>query len=410
MTDLSQAIAAIRGERAVLAARAAELQGQVNGINIALKILDQYLAETATPALKTPPVPEQRRDLYHSSDRREAVRLLSEQGKTVDQIVAETGLSRGSVSQNLRHLRGDGPKKKNAKNAVKPKSPAKPKRRFKTQFKAWPREVGGLPANHLAVIEKTTLFPSTVVDVKDSPRLLVSGQNSRKLGDRVVKGPWAGMPIFSLTLEERATCPESCHHWRTCYGNGMPRARRHRHGTGLEAALAKEIESLAKEFPDGFVVRLHQLGDFYSNTYACLWWTWLSDVPSLHVFGYTAHRPKSKIGRAIGVLNREFKDRCTIRFSCATPQPMGATTIWREARGQIEEGTVCPAQTGDTDCCGSCGLCWHPNFRDRCIVFMAHGPKFNGRQSNEEINPKLQALARNPWPAEMREAVEPVQT
>ncbi len=51
---------------------------------------------------------------------------------------------------------------------------------------------------------------------------LKSGGNNRKIGGVILKGHWKGFPIYGLTLEERATCPTSCHHWRSCYGNRMP--------------------------------------------------------------------------------------------------------------------------------------------------------------------------------------------
>lgn len=52
---------------------------------------------------------------------------------------------------------------------------------------------------------------------------------------------------------------------------------------------------------------------------------------------------------------------------------MQATTIWREARGKVEEGIVCPAQSGDTTACATCALCWSPWAGDQRIVFLGHG-------------------------------------
>src|SRR3990167_9551526 len=39
-------------------------------------------------------------------------------------------------------------------------------------------------------------------------------------------GAFKGMPLYSLTLEERATCERSCNAWSVCYGNNMPFAHR----------------------------------------------------------------------------------------------------------------------------------------------------------------------------------------
>ncbi len=260
----------------------------------------------------------------------------------------------------------------------RPKSVGAPRqnkvqRRFAEHFECDPENVRGLPADHPAVVEGRTLFPSTVVDATKSPKLLIEGKNHRKIGDRVVKGPWAGMPIYCLTLEERATCPDTCHMWRECYGNGMPLARRHKANGDLRFALTTELGVLNEKHPDGFVVRLHILGDFHSEIYAQAWGDWLAMYPALRVFGYTAHPRDSAIGKIIKRMTDKNWNRFAIRFSDPEPKPQGATTIWRKDQGKVPEGIVCPAQTNDTDCCGTCGLCWSEAMRSTPIVFMAHG-------------------------------------
>lgn len=238
------------------------------------------------------------------------------------------------------------------------------KRRF-TEHASSGRSVV-LKFNHPAAQDARTLFPSTVVDVADSPRLLVSGANQRKLGDRIVKGAWRGLPIYTLTLEERATCPRSCHHWLSCYGNNMHFSRRHRHGEELEKRLKYEVAALLRQHPQGVAVRLHILGDFYSFRYVKLWSDLLGQHPKLRVFGYTAWQPVTEVGAAIQIANELFPERCAIRFSGIESGPMHAA---REGA----DGVVCPVQTGNTDCCGTCGLCWASAFRDKTIVFLNHG-------------------------------------
>lgn len=250
-----------------------------------------------------------------------------------------------------------------------------------------PGKVRPLRPDHRAVIRSTTIFPTTVVDPADSPRVLVSGQNSRKLGRKVVKGPWAGMPLFSLTLEERATCPATCFHWRTCYGNSMHLARRHRHGPMLEATLESELSVLQEKHPRGFVVRLHVLGDFYSAEYARAWGYFLAAFPALRVFGYTAWPPGSPIGDVVAYLRQTSWDRFAVRYSGeywgsigAVTLTGGAVTLWEvPERPRTGNVVTCPAQTGATDCCGTCGLCWHPAARDLTIGFIAHGNALPGR-------------------------------
>lgn len=88
--------------------------------------------------------------------------------------------------------------------------------RFKARHQGDASEYLSLADDHPAIVGQRTLFPKTVVNAVDSPRLLVSGKNNPKLGDHITKGPRAGWPIYHLTLEERATCSSSCAQWTNC--------------------------------------------------------------------------------------------------------------------------------------------------------------------------------------------------
>ena len=251
------------------------------------------------------------------------------------------------------------------------KSGEGPLTRFKHNAMKDPKDLRTVSSD--APDEARTLFPSTVVSPAASPSVLVSGEHNRKLGKIVQKGDWAGMPIFQLSLEERATCPEDCFLWSDCYGNAMGMARRHS-TDGLEEVLAKEIKTLALTHANGFVIRLHTLGDFYSEAYVAFWELMLHDVPQLRVFGYTARKRDSKIGKRIKAITDRSWDRFAIRFSDAESKPQGATTIDRLPEGSVvPEGQVCPAETGDTACCATCGLCWSKNAKAKTIVFVKHG-------------------------------------
>ena len=59
--------------------------------------------------------------------------------------------------------------------------------------------------------------------------MLKRGEQNKKLGDKITKGAWKGMTMYSLTLEERATCPSDCQQWDNCYGDNMPFAHRFDH-------------------------------------------------------------------------------------------------------------------------------------------------------------------------------------
>ncbi len=183
-----------------------------------------------------------------------------------------------------------------------------------------------LAADHGAVVESRTRYPRSVIWPGLTDPVLKSGIHNRKIGDRVTKGAWAGMPIYTLTLEERATCPRACRNWRNCYGNKMPFADRHMPGEALERCLDTELNALARRHPGGFVVRLHVLGDFYSVNYVRCWAEWLATIPELHVFGYSAWASPHKVHKAICLTKAAFPHRFCIRFSNQGLPSWGAET------------------------------------------------------------------------------------
>src|SRR5437016_3610448 len=74
-----------------------------------------------------------------------------------------------------------------------------------------------LAADHPALVDRTTMFPGTIVRATAARSVLKSGQHSSKTGGRISVGRWKGFPIHTLTLVERETCPRSCQHWADCY-------------------------------------------------------------------------------------------------------------------------------------------------------------------------------------------------
>jgi hypothetical protein len=223
-----------------------------------------------------------------------------------------------------------------------------------------------LADDHPALVIGQSLFQARVEHPDDRPRLLIDGHNSRKIGRRVMKGKLRGAPIFTLTLEERATCPRTCAEWRTCYGNSMNWARRIKHGPDFERRLWEELADKQAKHPGGFLVRLHILGDFYSVPYAELWAEALDAYPALHVFGYTARQPGTAIGDVVSGLLGAYPDRWNIRFSGIDGPKHGSIVV--DQAGDTDR-IVCPAQLGKTDCCATCALCWQS---DHTIAFLRH--------------------------------------
>lgn len=226
-----------------------------------------------------------------------------------------------------------------------------------------------LAKDHPSAVEARTRYKATVREPSSAQFILKSGQNSPKIDGRILKGRWAGMPAFTLTLEERATCPSTCLHWFDCYGNKMHWPHRFKHGAGLEARLLGELEALNVAHPNGFVVRLHVLGDFYSVAYVSKWRLWLSMFPALNVYGYTAWPVATPIGRQVQRLRDENWQRFSVRTSDGGLHDASTVSAHDCDDPLAELGTICPAQTQDTDCCATCGLCWQS--RDN-IVFLEH--------------------------------------
>lgn len=213
-----------------------------------------------------------------------------------------------------------------------------------------------------------TLFPSRVFDAQEVRRALKTGHQSRKIGAFCTKGFARGWPIYTLTLEERATCPRSCKEWLTCYGNNMQAAERMVADGHLMAQLGDELRQLAADHPAGFIVRLHVLGDFPDVNWLAFWRAMMALYDRLHVFGFTAHDPASEMGRAIALLSADFGwRRWAIRFSGAPHEARASRVIGPGERDQ--GGIMCPAQTGATDCCGTCALCWQS---ETSVIFRRH--------------------------------------
>lgn len=215
-----------------------------------------------------------------------------------------------------------------------------------------------------------TRFKSRVIKPEDMGSVLVSGHSNIKIGRDVRKGKLKGYHIYTLSLEERATCPSSCQHWTTCYGNAMPFAKRVAHTPDMMLRIAGEIEKLlAVRGRKGLLIRLHALGDFYSVDYVLFWDAMLSIHPNLAIFGYTArsmlHDP---IGLELGRMTLVWGDRFAVRASNAQWPELSTVNI-----DKIEDcpsnAFVCPEQTGKTLACATCGACWGTK---KNVAFLNH--------------------------------------
>ena len=217
--------------------------------------------------------------------------------------------------------------------------------------------------------EGRTRYSKSVKPVSAMRNLLVSGHSNVKIGRDVRKGKFRGYWIYTLSLEERKTCPSSCQHWQSCYGNNMPFAKRIDH-TDPEflPRLETEIARLCKTHKKGVLIRLHALGDFYSAEYVIFWRRMLLNHENLAIFGYTARTMETIIGAWVARTNFDFQERCMIRFSNGGLPTMSTLSI-KDETSKHDGAFICPEQSGKTQCCATCGACWSTT---KNVAFMEH--------------------------------------
>lgn len=228
-----------------------------------------------------------------------------------------------------------------------------------------------IPGLALAFVEEgRTKFRKAVKPAAALTNLLVSGHSNVKIGRDVRRGHLKGYWIYTLSLEERRTCPSSCRHWQSCYGNNMPFAKRVDHtDPAFLPTLEAEITRLCSvRGRRGVLIRLHALGDFYSTEYVAFWDRMLREHPNLALYGYTARLSGSAIGYSVNELNRAYGKRCMIRFSDGGMRRMSTVSI-ASVEARPADAFVCPEQTGQTKCCATCGACWST---DKNVAFLAH--------------------------------------
>ena len=219
-----------------------------------------------------------------------------------------------------------------------------------------------LKADNPILAQAITIHPRMVKSPVEVKSILKSVDHNGKIGKGgciVTKGKWVGMPMFQMSLQERASCPSTCKQWASCYGNNTAFAHRIDHcHPDFWPTLEAEINTLAKRYRHGFVIRPHVLGDFYSAEYLAFWIEQTALHPNLHVFGFTHWERDSVIGRMVTEWNKN--ERVWMRFS-----DQGG-----EMSANVEgEGIPCPEQTGKTLSCLTCALCWSTT---KAISFKHH--------------------------------------
>jgi len=219
----------------------------------------------------------------------------------------------------------------------------------------------------LAIDNGRTIYTNNVYDsISHNGRLLKVSSNKKLGKTKIVKGRHKGKYIYSLSLEERKTCPTSCFHWKTCYGNNMPFAHRFMGNDALMKRLDDELNILSTKHKEGILIRLHVVGDFFSVNYVKFWKKMLGKYSNISIFGYTARTPFSNIGKEISILRSLEWDRFSVRFSNSF-EKLSANS--QDLLGN-KQGIICPEQLDKTKNCASCGLCWNNKVDN--IIFKTH--------------------------------------
>lgn len=225
------------------------------------------------------------------------------------------------------------------------------------------------PLGITGTIHSTKVLVPAILD-----NVLKDGAYSSKIGGDVLSGWLKGAKVYTLTLEERATCPKECTLWLECYGNSMQYATRWKAGEALEFKIREEVATLCRG-PQKVLIRLHVLGDFYSRGYALMWAGLVAMYPNLNLFGFTAHTPDSDIGQVLAGLRNTYGRRVSIRHSGMTGKWGSFTIDFPTEKKMLGDAIVCLEQRDAMDGtdqkrhCGNCGVCWST---DNAIVFVEH--------------------------------------
>lgn len=237
-----------------------------------------------------------------------------------------------------------------------------------------------------AIANKTSVYEKTITPAKDYKYdLLKEATGNVKLdGGNFRKGAHKGLPLYSLTLVERMTCYEGCAAFKICYGNKMQFANRIKPDAFLMPRLHGEIKALSAKHPDGFSVRLHVLGDFYSAEYVEFWGDMLARYPQLHAYGYT--HQVGEIKASIDSLWLHYGARFNILQSDGDCDDIRPIALLETTLG-ADKLPVCPQQVHTDACkpncnrgpkrhvgkvagCTACGLCTNASIKG--VRFLVH--------------------------------------
>jgi hypothetical protein len=229
-----------------------------------------------------------------------------------------------------------------------------------------------LTKTQIAINSGQSLFQYKVKSVLDGmgkTERAIKPSTNVKLGKKITKGHLKGAKMYTLTLEERKTCPKTCFHWSTCYGNNLHLATRYTYDEALLLQIEDDLEFYnSKNKP--FMVRLHVLGDFADVAYVNFWQTMLDKFQHLNIYGYTAHQLNTELGDMLqDMVGARFMVRISGNFASKTMNALSYDDTRAVKQIETKQAFLCPVQEDKTDSCGTCGLCW---IAQKNVVFKTH--------------------------------------
>jgi hypothetical protein len=244
----------------------------------------------------------------------------------------------------------------------------------------------------LAILKEATNVPKlSAMTLEMRPKTAKSLRPKPLSSSKYIKkGKFRGLPMYFLTLQELNTCPDSCALKLTfeqlktmgsdavpCYGRNMPFADRNDHESPeFYNTLERDVDYLNTKHPDGFAIRLHELGDFFSTDYVSFWEMLLCTYPALNAFGYS--HTTGAIGDMLDMLYVCYATDERPRFAIydsdnshgSGVRPTASTIKHVPEDFKPPRGTVvCPQQLKKTASCATCGLC--PS-GDVNLLFITH--------------------------------------
>jgi hypothetical protein len=185
-----------------------------------------------------------------------------------------------------------------------------------------------------------------------------------------------GLPIHDCP-DATPACSKACYAlkfatWGTLkQGNAGHYSRlAHENPEELHRLLRRDVLATLIYEPEGFIVRIHEAGDFVNAAHAEVYLRLAVEFPTVTFFGYSRGWVNRAIAPVLVAMNGLLN--ANLRESLDRDRPVGTGNAPVAFYGPRElepaDAFKCPEQLGGPKC-GDCGLCWRS---PRPVVFKQH--------------------------------------